>query len=244
MLFVNGCFHSLIRKETKIVLLYHHFLAIKSKKYFIQIRIGYICQKERPMKTVTNISFKNIILASNSPRRKELLENINIPFEVKVKDTPDETYPDSLTKIEIPEYLAIKKASFYSDEIEQPDTILITADTIVYCDNLVLGKPENYKEAFDMLKLLSGKAHEVITGVAITSKEKQIVFNSVTKVFFKEMTDDEIDYYIQTFKPYDKAGAYGIQEWIGMVGIEKIEGSYYNVVGLPVQKLYSELLKY
>ncbi len=196
------------------------------------------------MKKVTNISFKKIILASNSPRRKELLENLNIPFEVKVKDTPDETYPDTLSKIEIPEYLAIKKASFYRDETEQPDTILITADTIVHCDNRVLGKPEDYNEAFEMLKLLSGKAHEVITGVAITSKEKQTVFNSVTKVFFKELTNDEIDYYINAFQPYDKAGAYGIQEWIGMVGIEKIEGSYYNVVGLPVQKLYSELMKY
>ncbi len=196
------------------------------------------------MKKVTNISFKKIILASNSPRRKELLENINIPFKVKVKETPDETYPDTLTKIEIPEYLAIKKASFYRDEIEQPDTILITADTIVHCDNRVLGKPEDYKEAFEMLKFLSGKAHEVVTGVAITSAEKQIVFNTVTKVFFKKLTDDEIDYYIHTFKPYDKAGAYGIQEWIGMVGIEKIEGSYYNVVGLPVQKLYSELMKH
>ena len=196
------------------------------------------------MQTVTNVSFKKVILASNSPRRKELLKNINIPFEVKVKDTPDETYPNNLTKTEIPEFLAIKKASFYNDETEQPGTILITADTIVYCKNRVLGKPENYEEAYDMLKLLSGKEHEVITGVAITSKEKQIVFNSVTRVFFKELTNNEIDYYIQTFKPYDKAGAYGIQEWIGMVGIEKIDGSYYNVVGLPVQKLYSELMRY
>ena len=196
------------------------------------------------MKTVTNVSFKKVILASNSPRRKELLKNINIPFEVKVKDTPDETYPNNLTKTEIPEFLAIKKASFYNDETEQPGTILITADTIVYCKNRVLGKPENYEEAYDMLKLLSGKEHEVITGVAITSKEKQIVFNSVTRVFFKELTNNEIDYYIRTFKPYDKAGAYGIQEWIGMIGIEKIDGSYYNVVGLPVQKLYSELMRY
>jgi len=196
------------------------------------------------MKTVTNVSFKKVILASNSPRRKELLKNINIPFEIKVKDTPDETYPNNLTKTEIPEFLAIKKASFYNDETEQPGTILITADTIVYCKNRVLGKPENYEEAYDMLKLLSGKEHEVITGVAITSKEKQIVFNSVTRVFFKELTNNEINYYIRTFKPYDKAGAYGIQEWIGMVGIEKIDGSYYNVVGLPVQKLYSELMRY
>jgi septum formation protein len=230
--------------ETKIVLLYHHFLAVKSKKYFIQIRISYICQKDRPMRKVTNISFKKIILASNSPRRKELLENINIPFEVKVKDIFDETYPDTLTKIEIPEFLAIKKASFYQEEINQPNTLLITADTIVFCDNRILGKPENYNEASNMLKLLSGKVHEVITGVAITTKDKQVVFNSITKVFFKELNDDEIDYYIQTFQPYDKAGAYGIQEWIGMIGIEKIEGSYYNVVGLPIQKLYSELLKY
>ena len=196
------------------------------------------------MKPPININSKKIILASNSPRRKELLENLNIPFKIKVKNTPEETYPENLLKAEIPEYLAIKKASFYKNEITRSDTIIITADTIVYCENRILGKPENYDEAFEMLKLLSGKAHEVITGVAITSKDKQVVFNSVTKVFFEELTDDEIDYYIQAFKPYDKAGAYGIQEWIGMVGIKKIEGSYYNVVGLPVQKLYSELIKY
>ncbi len=196
------------------------------------------------MKSPININSKKIILASNSPRRKELLENLNIPFEIKVKNTPEETYPENLLKTEIPEYLAIKKASFYKNETNQSDTIIITADTIVYCENRILGKPKNYDEAFKMLKLLSGRAHEVITGVAITSKNKQVVFSSVTKVFFKELTDDEIDYYIQAFKPYDKAGAYGIQEWIGMVGIKKIEGSYYNVVGLPVQKLYSELLKY
>ena len=196
------------------------------------------------MKSPININSKKIILASKSPRRKELLENLNIPFVIEVKNTPEETYPENLLKVEIPEYLAIKKASFYKNETNQSDTIIITADTIVYCENRILGKPENYDEAFEMLKLLSGRAHEVITGVAITSKNKQVVFSSVTKVFFKELTDDEIDYYIQAFKPYDKAGAYGIQEWIGMVGIKKIEGSYYNVVGLPVQKLYSELLKY
>ena len=196
------------------------------------------------MKPPININSKKIILASNSPRRKELLKNLNIPFEIKVKNTPKETYPENLLKAEIPEYLAIKKASFYKNEITRSDTIIITADTIVYCENRILGKPKNYNEAFEMLKLLSGRAHEVITGVAITSKDKQVVFNSVTKVFFEELTDDEIDYYIQAFKPYDKAGGYGIQEWIGMVGINKIEGSYYNVVGLPVQKLYSELIRY
>ncbi len=193
---------------------------------------------------MTKITSKNIILASNSPRRKEMLENLGIPFIVKVKDTPDETYPDNLTKTEIPTYLATKKASSYIDETNTPNTLIITADTIVYCDNSVLGKPADYNEAFDMLKLLSGKAHEVITGVAITSQKRQAVFNSVTTVYFKKLTDHEIDYYIRTFKPYDKAGAYGIQEWIGMVGIEKIEGSYYNVVGLPIQKLYSELQKF
>ncbi len=196
------------------------------------------------MKMLENITSKRLVLASNSPRRKEMLKNLKLSFIVKVKNTPEESFPEKLKKEEIPEYLSIKKASFYTDEINQPDTILITADTIVYCDNHILGKPKNYEEAFAMLKLLSGKSHEVITGVAITSINKQKVFHSITKVFFKNLANDEIDYYIKTFKPYDKAGAYGIQEWIGMVGIEKIEGSYYNVVGLPVQKLFTELTKF
>ena len=191
-----------------------------------------------------NFSAKKLVLASNSPRRRELLKNLKIPFEIKIRNIPEESFPSYLTKEKIPEFLAAKKASFYSGEINNPGTVLITADTIVLCDDIILGKPGNYGEAFKMLELLSGRSHEVITGVALTSKDKQKVFHSVTKVFFKHLTKEEIDFYIRNFKPYDKAGAYGIQEWIGMIGIEKIEGSYFNVVGLPVQKLYSELLKF
>ena len=185
---------------------------------------------------------KRLILASKSPRRKELLKNLNLNFEVLVKETADETLPENIPSEKAAGYLAVKKASFYKDEIKQTDAILITADTIVLCNNKIFGKPANYDEAFKMLRSLSGKAHEVITGVALTSMEKQVVFDSTTKVFFKELTDEEIDYYITHFKPYDKAGAYGIQEWIGMTGITHIEGSYFNVVGLPVQKIYSELI--
>ena len=189
-------------------------------------------------------SAKRVVLASNSPRRKELLKNLKLSFVVKVKNTPDETFPENLKKEQIPEFLAVKKASFYNDELNDNNTILITADTIVYCNNKVIGKPKNYDEAFEMLSLLSDRSHEVITGVAITSLNKQKVFHSVTKVFFKKLTNKEIDHYIRNYEPYDKAGAYGIQEWIGMIGIERIEGSYFNVVGLPVQKLYTELLKF
>ncbi len=187
---------------------------------------------------------KEVILASNSPRRKELLTNLKIPFKVIVKDDLDESLPDDIKTEDAARFLAKKKASFYNDVIQQKNTILITADTIVLNDDKILGKPSGYKEAFDMLRSLSGKMHKVITGVAITSQEKQTVFDSITKVYFKELSNNEIDHYIKHFKPFDKAGAYGIQEWIGMIGITKIEGSYFNVVGLPVQKLYSELIKF
>jgi len=192
----------------------------------------------------SHFTTQKLVLASNSPRRKKLLKKLKIPFETKIKDIPEEFYPAYLTKEKIPEFLAVKKASFYSDEISLPGTILITADTIVLCDDIILGKPGNYTEAYKMLEMLSGKSHEVITGVALTSVNKQKVFHSVTKVYFKNLTKEEIDFYIKNYKPYDKAGAYGIQEWIGMIGIERIEGSYFNVVGLPVQKLYTELLKF
>jgi septum formation protein len=188
-----------------------------------------------------NFTSKRLVLGSGSPRRKELLNNLKIPFEVIVKNIPDENYPPGLKKNKIPEYLALQKASFYKDITDDPDTVLITADTIVLCDDEILGKPGDYSEAFQMLQKLSDRSHEVITGVAITSKQKQITFSSSTRVFFKKLTAGEIDFYIKEFRPFDKAGAYGIQEWIGMTGITHIEGSYFNVVGLPVQKLYSAL---
>ena len=192
---------------------------------------------------IENLLKKRIILASNSPRRKELLKNLNLPFEVLVKDVPEESFPPGLENDEAAAYLAVQKASYYMEELKD-DIILITADTIVLSEDRILGKPSGYEEAFNMLKSLSGKAHEVITGVALTTLGKQEIFDSVTKVYFKKLSDDEIDYYITHFKPYDKAGAYGIQEWIGMIGITRIEGSYFNVVGLPVQKLYSELINF
>ncbi|NPA36804.1 MAG: septum formation protein Maf [Chlorobi bacterium] len=187
---------------------------------------------------------KKIFLGSGSPRRKELLNKLKIPFETIIKNTPDETYPPDLSKKDIPEFLAVQKASFYPEITNLDATILITADTIVLCNNDILGKPANYDEAFEMLRMLSGRSHNVITGVALTSKEKQKTFSCTTKVFFKQLTDDEINFYIREFKPFDKAGAYGIQEWIGMTGITKIEGSYFNVVGLPVQMLYTALLNF
>ena len=188
-----------------------------------------------------NFTSKRLVLGSGSPRRKELLNNLKISFEVIVKNIPDENYPPGLKKNKIPEYLALQKASFYKDITDDPDTVLITADTIVLCDDEILGKPGDYSEAFQMLQKLSDRSHEVITSVALTSKQKQITFSSSTRVFFKKLTAGEIDFYIKEFRPFDKAGAYGIQEWIGMTGITHIEGSYFNVVGLPVQKLYSAL---
>lgn len=182
-----------------------------------------------------------IILASQSPRRKELLSQLNMPFEAFVKDEVEETFPADMPAHEVPVYLAIQKALPYKEDCESDNVLVITADTIVCCDEHILGKPADKADAEKMLQMLSGRDHEVITGVALTTASKQKTFMVSTKVFFKPLTADEIDYYIEHYKPFDKAGAYGIQEWIGMVGIERIEGSYFNVVGLPVQRLYSEL---
>jgi len=185
-----------------------------------------------------------IVLASQSPRRKELLSHLQIPFEVLVKEDVEEVFPDELPSEEVPAYLARQKATPYKEDCENNDVLVISADTIVYCNGQVLGKPKDRDEAVAMLQMLSGKAHEVITGVALTAKDKQTDFSVSTKVFFKALTQEEIDFYIDNYKPFDKAGAYGIQEWIGMVGIERIEGSYFNVVGLPVQRLYAELKRF
>jgi septum formation protein len=180
-----------------------------------------------------------LILASNSPRRKQILEEAGISFRVQTKDIP-EIYSESLDCREVPSYLAALKAKAFSDLNEQT---IITADTIVLLDGKILGKPSERNHAFDMLRSLSGKKHEVITGVCILNKNTEVIFSDTTDVYFKNLSDEQIGYYLDHFKPYDKAGAYGIQEWIGMVGIEKISGSYFNVMGLPIHMVYSELKK-
>lgn len=179
----------------------------------------------------------DIILGSQSPRRKELLSGLNLNFRIETIET-EETYPNTLIGVDIPMYLAQKKASVFHLE---DNTMLITADTIVWHEGTVYGKPSDRNDAKRMLMTLSGKAHEVITGVCITTKRKQRVFHVISEVFFARFTEAEIDYYLENYEPYDKAGAYGVQEWIGYIGVERIEGSYFNVMGLPVQRLYNEL---
>ena len=188
--------------------------------------------------------FKNhkIILASKSPRRQYLLKELGLNFEVYIKDV-DESFPENLKAQEIPLYLCKKKADAFQEELSN-DTIVITADTIVWVDNQVLNKPENYEDAIRMLKLLSGKMHVVYTGVCLKSKNKTKSFYAETKVFFKILTQEEIEYYINNYNPYDKAGAYGAQEFIGYIAIDKIEGTYFNVMGLPLRELYENLLAF
>ena len=188
------------------------------------------------------ITNKKIILASTSPRRQQLLKDMGLSFVVRSFDV-EETYPKSLPNIEIPEYLAKLKAQPFKGTLNQGE-LLISADTIVCMDNHVLGKPKGKGEATKILLQLSGKKHQVITGVCLMSAKKQHTFHAITNVFFKELSKHEIDYYIENYKPFDKAGAYGIQEWIGYIGINHIEGSFYNVMGLPVQKLYEEIQKF
>lgn len=187
-----------------------------------------------------NISKYKIILASNSPRRKELLAGLGLEFEVRTLQGIDESYPSSLRGEEIPMYISGQKAKAYKASMSD-DELIITADTIVYVDGEVLGKPKDADDARRMFHLMSGRKHEVITGVSIVTSERTVQFATTTQVSFAQLTDEEIDYYIERYKPYDKAGAYGIQEWIGYIGITGIEGSYFNVVGLPVQRLYTEL---
>ena len=178
------------------------------------------------------------ILASNSPRRKELLGALEIEFEVRTLDGIDETFPQGLTMTGIPEHISNQKAAAYA---LAEDELLIAADTIVYLDGEVLGKPANAKEACAMLEKLSGRTHEVITGVTLRTLERTRTFSCVTEVTFAELTKEQIQYYVNNYAPFDKAGAYGIQEWIGCVGVTSINGSYYNVMGLPVQRLNQEL---
>ncbi|MDO4190279.1 MAG: Maf family nucleotide pyrophosphatase [Bacteroidales bacterium] len=182
----------------------------------------------------------HIVLASNSPRRKALLTDLGIPFEVRIVKGLEESYPSTLQSEEIPQYLSRQKAEAYLATMADNDMI-ITADTVVVLGGLVLGKPANEHEAHQMLTSLSGRTHEVITGITITTKQRQHTFAVKTKVTFCTLSEEEINHYIQHYHPLDKAGSYGIQEWIGYVGVEKVEGSYFNVVGLPIQQLYQTL---
>ena len=182
----------------------------------------------------------HIILASNSPRRRELLSGLGLDYEVRTLPGIDESYPDTLQGEEIPVYISSKKASAYLDALKDNE-LLITADTIVWLDGCVLGKPADEDEARQMLRDLSGKTHQVITGVTLATTTFQKSFASVSQVTFAPLTEEEISYYVAHYHPMDKAGSYGVQEWIGFIGVERIEGSYFNVMGLPVQRLYREL---
>ena len=185
------------------------------------------------------ITYK-IILASNSPRRKELLAGIDVPFEIRVIDGIDESYPDTLPTKDIAEYISKKKAAAYRETMAL-DELVITADTIVVLGSQVMGKPHDADEACYMLRQLSGQTHQVITGVTLTTKDRQMSFSVETDVTFKTLSDEEIDYYVIHYCPFDKAGAYGIQEWIGHIGVTGMSGSYFNVMGLPVQRIYEAL---
>lgn len=181
-----------------------------------------------------------LLLASKSPRRRELLKMIDLPFELVSLDEVKEIYPPGLPAEKVPEFLSEIKAKAQISKIKEGD-ILITADTVVILQGSILGKPKDLKEAKNMLKRLSGKTHVVVTGVTLMSKEKTHTFSAMTEVTFKDLSDAEIDYYVDNYKPLDKAGAYGIQEWIGAAGVKEIKGSFYNVMGLPINRLYQEL---
>ena len=187
-----------------------------------------------------NLKRYHIKLASNSPRRRELLSGLGIDYEVKLLPGIDESYPVTLAGEDIPCYIAREKAEAYRPQL-QPDELIITADTVVCVDGEVLGKPADEAEARDMLRKLSGRSHEVITGVCLTSANRQRTFAAVTEVTFDRLTEEEIDWYVSHYRPLDKAGAYGVQEWIGFIGVTGLKGSYFNVMGLPVQRLYKEL---
>lgn len=189
-----------------------------------------------------NLRKYKVILASNSPRRKELLAGLGVDYEVRTLPDVDESYPETLQGADIPLYIAKEKADAYV-AMMQPGELMITADTIVWLDGKVLGKPRDREDALQMLRTMSGRTHEVFTGVCITTTDWQRSFTAQTEVRFATLSEEEIAYYVDNFQPMDKAGAYGVQEWIGFIGVENISGSYYNIMGLPVQKLYRELLK-
>ena len=184
------------------------------------------------------LKYHNIILASGSPRRQAFFKELDLDFTIQVKEV-EEIYSDKLNHSNITDYLSQLKASVFTDLNE--NDILITSDTIVWLNGKALGKPKGYKDAKLMLQNLSGEMHEVITSVCFTSEEFQITVNDVTRVWFKNLSEEEIDFYIKNYKPFDKAGSYGIQEWIGYIGIEKIEGCYFNVMGLPTRLVYKTL---
>lgn len=187
-----------------------------------------------------NLNKYEIVLASNSPRRKELLQRMCVNFKVRTLFGIDESYPDSLRGEDIVCYISRNKAKAYQSSMA-PNELLITADTIVYVDGEVMGKPKNAEQAKEMLHKLSGKTHQVITGVTIVTAKRTENFGVTSQVKFTNITDEEINFYVDNYLPFDKAGAYGIQEWIGIVAVEEIKGSYFNVVGLPVQRLYQKL---
>ena len=180
-----------------------------------------------------------IILASGSPRRQQFFKDLDLDFEIKIKEI-EEVYPDTLTGVEITNYIAELKAAAFNDNINENE-IIITSDTLVWLNNKAIGKPKDHQDAFEMLKSLSNKTHEVITSVCFKTKFKTDIIHETTKVTFNELSDSQIKYYLDTYKPFDKAGSYGIQDWIGLVGIIKIEGSYTNVVGLPTEKVFQYL---
>ena len=185
---------------------------------------------------------KTILLASNSPRRHELLRQAGLNYTL-IQNNYDEVFPKELSPEKVPEYLACKKAEFHKDLLKGDD-VMLTADTVVKLDDEILGKPKSTPEAVELLNKLSGRWHEVITGVCLLSRSLEVSFSDTTKVKFRKITYEEIDYYVRNYLPYDKAGAYGIQEWIGLIGIEKIEGSYFNVVGLPINRVWYELQQF
>lgn len=187
-----------------------------------------------------NLKKYHIILASNSPRRRELLAGLDIEYEVKVLPGIEESYPDTLAAEDIPQYISREKAAAYEAAL-QPDDLVITADTIVWTEGRVLGKPKDEEEAKAMLCQLAGRTHQVITGVTLLTKAMKRTFAVTSEVTFDALTEEEISYYVERYRPLDKAGAYGIQEWIGYVGVSALHGSYFNVMGLPVQRLYKEL---
>ena len=197
------------------------------------LRIGMLTDKIKKYK---------LILASGSPRRSSLISGLDFDFTVEKNACEDESFDDTLPLNEVAIYLADKKSDHFLRPISENE-ILITADTIVICDERVLNKPSTVDEAFEMLKFLSGKTHTVSTGVTIRTSIKRVSFSDETEVKFKELTDDEIIYYIEHYKPFDKAGSYGAQDWIGLVAIEKINGSYFNIMGFPVHRFYSEIEK-
>jgi septum formation protein len=185
----------------------------------------------------------HLILASRSPRRQQLLREAGLKFDVVIKEYCED-WPEKLSGKEIAEFLSRKKAQMYGNEDISDNDIIITADTIVWCDGRVLDKPSGYDDAFEILRAISGKTHEVITGVSFISRKSLHTFSETTRVTFDKLSDEDIEYYIKNYKPFDKAGAYGIQEWIGVIGNINIEGSYFNVMGLPVNRLLKELKEF